>query len=215
MLTAQHCSAGALLFSLALQVQSCEVCKGVRVDGSVLELSSDALDDTVSSHPLLLLLLYQPWCSRSEHLLKEHAVASGVLGTDITFARVDVSAHPAAATQLGVSITEVPTLRVLRGDALFGYPLRSGMSAAEIASRMREEQALQLGSLELDELAMASLEASSGTRVVASLCSEESITAFEQVAAAFAGTITFAMHPKAATPSSLKRCKDGAGAAAL
>ena len=65
---------------------------------------------------------------------------------------------------------------------------------------MLEEEVVQFGSLRRDAAAMAELEASSRTRVVASLSSAESIRAFEQVAAAYAGTITFAIVPPPPPP---------------
>ena len=194
---------GVALLYLASLAAGCEVCDGATMgEDNVLELTADALDESVCAHELMLLLLYKSWSSRSDELRKQHVSAAAKLSgrPGITLARVDLSAHPSVAAQLQLADSEIPALRVLRGDASFGYAPRSGRSAGELAQAMLEEEVVQFGSLRRDAAAMAELEASSRTRVVASLSSAESIRAFEQVAAAYAGTITFAIVPPPPPP---------------
>ena len=208
-----------LLLGLALlcfisRALGCEVCDGARMgEDNVLELTADALEESVRSHPLMLLLLYKSWSSRSDELRKQHSSAAGQLSSrpGLTLARVDLSTHPSVAAQLRVADSEIPTLRVLRGDASFGYALRGGRTAGEMARAMLAEEAVQFGSIERDAPAMAELEASSRTRVVASLSSAESVRAFEQVAAAYAGTITFAIIPPSPPPEGVA-AEEGASA---
>eukprot|EP00966_Prymnesium_polylepis_P011936 274054-Prymnesium_polylepis.1 len=108
-------------------------------------------------------------------------------------ARVDVGMHPSVAAQLCVADKEIPALRVLRGDVAFGYPLRAATTAGEVVQRMIEQEGIEMGSLERDATAIEQLESSRRTHVVARLSHAESVHAFEQVAAAFAGLITFAI----------------------
>ncbi|KAL1495863.1 hypothetical protein AB1Y20_014507 [Prymnesium parvum] len=185
------------LAALASLAAGCEVCDGVRPTADhVLELTADDLAPLLSRHPLLLLLLYSSG-SASAEAQRQHAAAAALLAphAGVALARVDVRAHPAVAARLHAFPSDIPALRVLRGDPSFGYPLRAAHRAAEIAAAMVEEAARPVGGLELDAAARARLGGSGKTHVVAWLSSGESKRSVELVAAAFGGAVGFAIAP--------------------
>ncbi|KAL3931149.1 MAG: hypothetical protein SGPRY_001248 [Prymnesium sp.] len=184
------------LLCLSARARGCEICLGSEASKEgVIDLSSHELDDLTLRHPLLLLLLYDPYSQRSLEARKQHDAAAqrlSELGT-FTMVRADIRSRPSVAAQLHVSLSDTPALRVLRGDPSFGYPLPGGMRASEIVENMMAQQAIDLSSLYHDASSLTRLDASPRTRVVAHLSHPHSIHAFKQVAVAYAGVITFAM----------------------
>ena len=195
-----------LLAAMALPrlVSGCDLCEGgagpsggsVTADG-VLELTPSAFGDVVDAHPLVVLLLYRPWCSRTRKLHEEYAAAARTLrpvGTSVALARIDASEYPEFAATLGVSPAALPALRVHRGDAQFGAMYRGGLSAAKIASYVREELSRRDGAaLQRVGADWRESPAPASTRVIGRLSKPRSLRAYEQVAMALGDVIEFAL----------------------
>ena len=167
----------ALLFA-ASAVDACDVCDGIAgkkvASGEVLEISDEGLRRLAPAHPLLSLLLYKPWDTKTKRLQTAYDDAAAALiigaGLPVVMAQIDVDQFPVASAVLDVADVEMPTIRVLRGDPRFGYPLRhAGVAAADIAQRLRSElETPDAALLRLPPDAIAFFETEDGpTRVLA------------------------------------------------
>ena len=121
--------------------RACDVCDGLAArkvaSGQVLEISDEGLRRLAPSHDPLALLLYRPWNDKTvrvQSVFDEVASFFKRNGMPLVMAQIDVTAFPAALSALRVSDTELPCIRVLRGDDRFGYPLRLGGASVTLSS---------------------------------------------------------------------------------
>jgi len=203
-----------LLLGLVRFTCACDVCDGLSAKklkyGQVLDISDEGLTRLTAEHDLIFLLLYKSWDDRSDRLATAFDRAAASIhrsgGGAFVMAQLDADAFRAVAPTLHVSSVELPTIRVLRGDVRFGYPLRSGNTASEIEARLRFEVdqpgtvVARLDAASLDELQPSAVPPGKGTRVIGHLTSPQSVRAFEQVAHAFRGVIHF-MLPESPEPA--------------
>ena len=200
------------IFSVLCVVHACDVCDGLAASkvasGQVLEISDEGLRRLAPSHNPLALLLYKPWNDKTVRMQKvfdEVATFFKRQGMPLVMAQIDVTAFPAALSALRIADAELPCVRILRGDDRFGYPLRlSGatMVAGTLADALSSEYEATYGdggvrALPPDELAALEsgvvLPGVQGTRVIGrGLTHPRSVHAFEQVAYALRGAVTFA-----------------------
>ena len=199
---------------LAGLVTACDVCDGISgrkvASGQVLEISDEGLHRLTPSHDVLALLLYKSWDAKTERMqtaFDKAALALHRSNQPIVLAQLDVDAFPTVSMALRVAAAEIPTIRILRSDTRFAYPLRVGANAGEIEARLRQQLerdarsvVRRLDAEALDALSNASAPGT-GTRVVGELRQVESLRAFEQVAHAYHGIISFFL-PASAPPSS-------------
>ena len=193
---------------------ACDVCDGIAAkkvaSGEVLEISDEGLERLAPAHDLLALLLYRTFDARTQPMQSAFDSVAAALKAEglldrCVMAQLDTEKFPRAAALLHVEAVELPAIRMLRGDASFGYPLRAGFgsSAQELAARIRSE--IDRGASPLTaRLELAALQGfehdGNDTRVVADVTRPRSVRAIEQVAHALHGAVRFAM-PFAAPPS--------------
>ena len=203
----------ALLCVAARMANACDVCDGLAArkvaSGEVLEISDEGQERLVVEHALTALLLYKPYDPRTQPLQQafdEVAISlkdSGLLQSCV-MAQINVESFPRAASLLNVESVELPAIRILRGDAAFGYPLRSAAGGAQalLAQLRTEITRLPAPAIErLDPDDLAEFEATGkGTRVVAELTDSHSVRALGQVTHALHGAVRFAM-PQVAPPT--------------
>lgn len=205
----------ALLFFCATGAGACDVCDGLATrkvaSGEVLEISDEGLERLAPAHPLLVLLLYKPHDSRTRQMQEAiDAIAASLkalgLLTSCVMAQLDADACPRAAAMLHVEPTEMPAIRIVRGDPSFGYALRaSGGTVQDLASHVRAEvertAAPPLTHLDAPDMAAFEAAADGGTRVIAAVHLPHSRRAIEQAAHALHGVVAFALpHAAPATP---------------
>ena len=208
----------AALLSLA---SSCDVCDGLaaakRASGEVLDISHEGLRRLVTSHEVVALLLYRTWDERSRLLQRAYDDAAAALhgeGVRLVMAQIDAGAEPSARLALRVAPTELPAIRILRGDPSFGYALAGGISAAAIAAQLRDEHMRGLDGASVVELVDAAgvsrLEGWNETWILAEGLDEQAATTFEAVAHAFAGAVKFALRAGGASAGGAIGRKAGA-----
>jgi hypothetical protein len=213
-LIASTMCATALFLLLVPLVRGCDVCDGQAAkklkSGQILDISDEGLTQLVAAHDAVFLLLFQPWDARSDRLASAFDRVAAVLhrtggAPGCVLAQIDASTFPAVPAALHVAAASLPTIRVLRGDASFGYPLRSGDTAPEIEAAIRSELeragrsvVSRLDSATLTNL-LNSTKPGTRTRVIGHLRHPPHVRAFEQVAHAFDSVITFVL-PAVAAP---------------
>lgn len=204
-----------LLIISSKRADACSLCSPQRAgDGPIFELTTDSIDAAAERHDLLVLLLYHEGETSSSTVKGMFAKAAGRLkqaladpyldptlldpslrvsmSTVVTderhslmLAQIDASAHPLAAARLGVLSVELPALRVLRGDANFGYKLRG--PAADFVVRTGRAVLHELNAPRRVTVATLPQQPQEGGRptgalhVVATLGQRQGICAVEQV----------------------------------
>ena len=205
--------AGALL--LLRSAAACDVCDGVArrkvASGEVLEISDEGLSRLVPAHSLLALLLYKPNDARTEPMQRAYdktaaeLKASGLL-EQCVMAQIDAETFHRVAATLNVESIELPVVRILRGDAAFGYSLGWNGTPEQLAALLVEQigrgssATARLDVEQLDALERGAGAPGNGTRVVAELSHPRSVWAAEQVAHALRGAVSVAL-PISAPPT--------------
>lgn len=86
------------------------------VEDGVLVLTDENFDEVVSSHDMLLVEFYAPWCGHCKKLAPEYSEAAGVLAeleTPLYVAKVDATEQKECGKKF--EIQGFPTLKVFRG----------------------------------------------------------------------------------------------------
>ncbi len=212
--------ARVLLFLSALPspTEPCDVCDGIASrkinSGEVLEINDAGLERLAPAHSMLAILLYKPYDAKTERMQRAFDDVASALKADglldkCVLAQIDAETFPRAAASLHVEAVEMPAIRLVRGDAAFGYPLRAGGSVAELLSRLRIEisrrDAPAAKRLLPEELSRLESDGN-GTRVLVRASRQSSLRAVEQVAHALHGAVTFALpaSPSDRTAASLE-----------
>lgn len=194
---------------------ACDVCDGVAAkkvaSGEVLEISDEGLERLAPAHPLLALLLYKPYDPRTQPMQSAFDAVAAALKSEglldrCVMAQINAESFPRASARLHIEAVELPAIRVLRGDASFGYPLLTGLgsSAQELAAHIKQQ--LDRGAAPLvatlSPADIGDLEhRANDTRVIAEVSNPMSSHALEQVAHALHGAVRFAT-PLAPPPGS-------------
>jgi len=107
----------------------------IETDEDVLVLTEDNFEEAVSSHDLLLVEFYAPWCGHCKALAPEYAKAAGILKEDgISIAKVDATEHRGLGEKYGIQ--GFPTLKLMKGDKVSDY--NGGRKAQDIVDFMKK-----------------------------------------------------------------------------
>jgi len=111
----------------------------VVIASDVLELNGGNFDEAITTHPLILVEFYAPWCGHCKKLAPEYEIAATELkGENLPLAKVDATAEDSTALGQRFGVRGYPTIKLFRnGGAVSDY--QGERTAPEIVSFMRRQ----------------------------------------------------------------------------
>ncbi len=90
--------------------------------GKVMQLTDYTFDEAVQKHPIMMVLFYAPWCSKSKAFLPEYdkaALMADKIGKSYVLAKVDASSEGQVADKMEISM--YPVLKLFLNGKPMNY----------------------------------------------------------------------------------------------